>query len=804
MNSRKITAVMLSLMSKESIKSNRMRNVFVMTTIILAAALLTAVLMFAAGQKQQEKNALSHRQQVSYYNLADTQVEKLKGDERIAYQITVKTGILSEMDAFDVMPCYVSGLSDEIQVGELERGRLPESENETAVYGEMLEKMNLKPDIGSSVTFHFYDGSIETFMVSGILKGGGTAKQFSVFFSESYAKNGSQLKDEPYEVHAKLYGAAKMKPEECREAMYLIGSDAGIERKNVNPSKAFIDTLSLNMQAVMIYGLTGLVILLACILVIYGVFYLSVIGRVHQFGQLRTIGMTKKQMKKFVLREGGILFLRGAPVGIIIGVLAGYFIIPDGFNIWNTLLVAVLVFAVIYVITMISVRKPAHLAASVCPMEALRYIPQESMKKAENKRLCRKLTPFSLGLMSFSKNGKKAAVTMLSLALGGILFMTAATYISSFNKDNYARQGYFENAEFYIKYSGAAIELNENGMSGLQAEKPLDNNMEREILCLEGVKNIEEIKSFGVRYDYPEKDEYGMDDAVYPLTDKEIRDIGKYLEEGSCDYKKLMSGNYILVSDNDTAEEIFGWRFQAGDDVTLHYYDGSKVVEKTVAILGILDRQYVRDHNQGMEGWFLMPEQAVLKLVSYESLNSGLLISTEADKENKIGEALGQMMEEKPELTLETLAERRIVYEQNVNQQFGMISGLSLFIMMFSILSMMNTLITNIVTRKQELAMLESIGMGKGQVRKMLLGESLVLVLVTVGVTMTAGTACGYILCYILYHNIGAFYMAFRFPWAFTLAYTGVLAAVPLVITFVFMRSFSREALVERLRGAES
>ena len=213
-----------------------------------------------------------------------------------------------------------SGLSDEIQVGELERGRLPESENETAVYGEMLEKMNLKPDIGSSVTFHFYDGSIETFMVSGILKGGGTAKQFSVFFSESYAKNGSQLKDEPYEVHAKLYGAAKMKPEECREAMYLIGSDAGIERKNVNPSKAFIDTLSLNMQAVMIYGLTGLVILLACILVIYGVFYLSVIGRVHQFGQLRTIGMTKKQMKKFVLREGGILFLRGAPVGIIIGV----------------------------------------------------------------------------------------------------------------------------------------------------------------------------------------------------------------------------------------------------------------------------------------------------------------------------------------------------------------------------------------------------------------------------------------------------------------------------------------------------
>ena len=52
----------------------------------------------------------------------------------------------------------------------------------------------------------------------------------------------------------------------------------------------------------------------------------------------------------------------------------------------------------------------------------------------------------------------------------------------------------------------------------------------------------------------------------------------------------------------------------------------------------------------------------------------------------------------------------------------------------------MNTLITNIVTRKQELAMLESIGMSKGQIRKMLLGESLLLVFVAVAVTMTIGT----------------------------------------------------------------
>ena len=278
-------------------------------------------------------------------------------------------------------------------------------------------------------------------------------------------------------------------------------------------------------------------------------------------------------------------------------------------------------------------------------------------------------------------------------------------------------------------------------------------------------------------------------------------EIDVYLAEGIAYYEKLMSGDYVLVAGNDTVKEIYGWEFETGSSITLHYYDGSRMAEKEVTILGILDQQYVVDHH-GLEGWFLMPEQAALGLVSYDSLNNRLLVSTEAEREAGIGEALAQMIADRPELSMETLAERRPVYEQNADQQFGAISGLAVFIMMFSILSMMNTLITNIITRRQELAMLESIGMSKGQIRKMLLSESLFLVLVTVGITMTAGTACGYVLSHML-NKIGAFYMAFRFPVILALAYAGVLIFVPLVITFVSMHSFSKEALVERLRGAE-
>ncbi len=803
MNEKKTASKMIALMSKQSLKSSRMRNFFVMITIVLASALLTAILMFAIGQKQQVKNDLSHRQQVVYFNLTDRQVENLQADERISYQVKAKLGVRTQMDGFDVMPCYLSDLSEEIRVfATLEQGELPKEEHDIAVQAAMLKKMGIAPEIGSKLTLDFYDGSVETFTVSGILNGSEKVTQFSILLSESYAENGSQLKDVPYEVYAKIYGAADMGAEECKETMFRIGKEAGVDRKNISPSKAFLDSLSVNMQFVMLYGVVGAVILLACVLVIYGVFYLSVIGRIHQFGQLRTIGVAKKQMKKFVSYEGRMLYLRSVPIGVLIGSIAGYFIVPDGFHIWNTLWIIGLVFAVIYVITMVSVHKPARLAAAVSPMEALRYVSQDGMKKSANKKLCRKLSPMGLGLMNFSKNRKKAIITMLSLSLGGILFMTAATYMSSFDKTKYTRQGYFADAEFHIEYAQSAIELNENGMSGMQAEMPLDSEVVQEISSLDGVRKVTEIKSFGVRFDYPKNDEYGNDDMIYPMTEAETKEIAKYLEDGSCDYDKLMSGDYILTADNDNVAEIYGWEFTVGDTIALHYYDGSKMVEKDVTILGILNDEYNLEHD-GLEGWFLMPEQAVLSWLSYDSLNAHLLVSTDTDKEETVQEALIEMLEKKTEWNLETYAERKIVYEQIVNQMFAAISGLAIFIMMFSILSMMNTLITNIVTRKQELAMLEAIGMNKVQIRKMLLGESLLLVIATVGVTTTIGTLSGYALSNMLY-NMGAFYMAFRFPLNLALIYVGVLIAVPLLITLVSMHSFSKEALVERLRGMEN
>ena len=802
MNRKKITAGMIAKMAAQSLRTSRMHNVSVMITIILASSLLCTILMFASGQQQQVINQLSHQQHASYYNLTPEQTEALKNDGRISFQVQLKTGMLTPMDGFDILPYYISRLSDEIRLVELESGNLPVSADEAALPAALLRQMDLAPVPGSRVTFSFYDGSTETFTVSGILKSSETAKQYPLLCSAAYAATGSQLKDTPPEVCVKIKDARSMSAEECKETIYDIGKDAGIERKYIIPSKAFLDSLSVDGQSAMIYGLTGAVILLACFLVIYGVFYLSVTSRIHQSGQLRTIGMTRKQIRTFVSMEGGILFLRSAPFGVITGCIAGYLIIPDGFQMTRTLLTAALVFAIVYLVTMVSVHKPARIAASVSPVEALRYMPQDTMKQAGNKKLCRRLTPAGLGMMNFSKNKKKVAITMLSLSLGGILYITAASYITSFDMTRYARQGYFRHAEFHICYAPSASSLSENGVSSLQADHPMDSKLIRRICGLDGVRTVTELKEAGIRYDFPRYGEYGAANYVYPMDETECREAETYLEEGAVTHEKLMSGDYILVFGNSTVQEIYGWKFAPGDVLAFHYYDGRQMCEKEVTILGILNDQYMLDHPY-LEGWFVMPETTVSKMIPHNHLNAHLLVSVDPEQEHAAGEQLDRIIAENSALELETLEERRIFYSKTANQIFTVITSLALFIMTFSILSMINTLMTNIITRRQELAMLASIGMEQRQIRRMLLGESLLLVTVTSGVTITVGTACSYGLVRMLY-TTGAFYMSFRFPVLFILAYAAVLVLVPLAITFVSVHSFSKETLTERLRSAEN
>lgn len=90
----------------------------------------------------------------------------------------------------------------------------------------------------------------------------------------------------------------------------------------MNENNAFLNTLSGDsnaLQQTVMVIVIGIGILFVSVLVIYSVFYLSVIGRIRQFGQLSTIGMTRKQIRKMIRREGILLSMRGIPIGLLLG-----------------------------------------------------------------------------------------------------------------------------------------------------------------------------------------------------------------------------------------------------------------------------------------------------------------------------------------------------------------------------------------------------------------------------------------------------------------------------------------------------
>ena len=66
--------------------------------------------------------------------------------------------------------------------------------------------------------------------------------------------------------------------------------------------------------------------------IVYGVFYTKIVKNVQMFGQLRTVGMTKRQIKRMASKEGRLYALAGIPLGLVIGVLIGFIGCPDGFR----------------------------------------------------------------------------------------------------------------------------------------------------------------------------------------------------------------------------------------------------------------------------------------------------------------------------------------------------------------------------------------------------------------------------------------------------------------------------------------
>lgn len=377
-----------------SIKSSKLRNFFIIITIILSVSLLSVMSLFYSGLETERARQVAGMQHVIYYELNRGQVNDLAEDSRTEYVLAMKQGKGVEVDgkmeqpiAYDTKPEKDEGVH--IETVTPVKGKVPVELDEVMLLDFHCKRLGLEGEPGEKVSFTFLDGTTEEFTLSGIYHVDGNPKLLSIVLSQKYGEQGAQLKDITYQGIVRIHDAADMRQSEFLDNIRTLASDYGVQRRNVNQNDFFLNTLSGSsretQQTLLIIGV-GIGILFVSVLVIYSVFYLAVVGRIKQFGQLRTIGMTKRQIQRMVCYEGLLLCGIGIPIGLLIGGVVSYALKPGGWDWKNTLMIGVCVVIADIITVLISIRKPAVIASSISPVEASKFSGLETKKKSRRRQ----------------------------------------------------------------------------------------------------------------------------------------------------------------------------------------------------------------------------------------------------------------------------------------------------------------------------------------------------------------------------------------------------------------------------------
>ena len=126
--------------------------------------------------------------------------------------------------------------------------------------------------------------------------------------------------------------------------------------------------------------------------------------------------------------------------------------------------------------------------------------------------------------------------------------------------------------------------------------------------------------------------------------------------------------------------------------------------------------------------------------------------------------------------------------------------GLTALIAFISFMNMANTMITGIVTRKQEFGVLQAIGMTNRQLNKMLREEGLFFSLGTVVISLLLGLPLGYGLFLYGKNHSWMGLDEYTVPLTEILVMIVALAALQLILSWILSRNVKKESLVERIR----
>lgn len=814
-----------------SLKSNKKRNFFIITAIALTALLIGSVFSIGMSLIESVKmNQIRFAGTVAHAAVGHPTASQIEQLHALDYVKVVGTGNdvgfvknTPEMGKISLTLHYF----DKTEWEELRspayvdiEGNYPEKENEIMVSRAVLKRLGIDtPYIGMEIPLTYYTDSenkdalvSESFRLSGWFTSYGFVQSMNTADVMLVSRELSQKYGKTVEKDG---SATLMFDDESRVSEYCgaLVSDLGLSENQPVVAAETYDT-DTGQATTTLIALCAIVVFLIFTgyLLIYNVLYISVSRDVRFYGLLKTLGTTPKQIKRIVVGQILRLCLIGIPIGIILASLLSIVFVPFFISELGAVSTeAVVSFspfiylgAVVFPLltALLGASKPAKKAAGISPVEAQKYTGVEA--KMKNTYSSARGKPYKMAFRNIFRDKKRAGVVLLSLFLGVTTFLTVTTLVFSMDIAKYIEATFesdfvLENSALPTqKFDNAFIEKLESlpgfewlGVTTFEkmsldyspdafGEYIANNPMQEQIANLTEKDIYENFRGFVLGVDGE------MLTKLSSTLDKPI-DIGAF-ERGEfaliatdnpdsfSNVRELtISPSYRSENGNTGSQKI---HMPLGGFVPFDYKDVGSGLAPTIIISNAL-----------MQEWFNEP--FVWKI--------SLDVSSDYEQNDLI--ALKQIIGSDYDISLTSKMES--MEEMNSAKMVLLVlgGGIALVIALIGILNFVNVMSVSIMVRKRELATLESIGMSRKQIKKLLIYEGLGYAVITLAFVLSIGNGATYGIFKLFQQQVS--FATFTYPFIPVVITIMVVLAVCFLTPQMVYRSINKSTIVERLREAE-
>ena len=784
------TSAITKKLAKKSLQSEKRRNLMVVIAVALAAFLICFTGIVSTSLTQMQRNQVVDTYEAVWLGVEENDIETLKGlpeFERVGGYYMLG----EELSEQGYHASYVYNDAEMMEIGrdqmKLLEGNLPQKANEVVVSEYFLSTYGNNAKIGDSVTLdtESFHGD---YVVTGIMDSVNEkeANTCAIILSKAALTEWKGFDPAGYRAYVHFKNSDQLGEELITSYCREIAEEYQLPNPSMN--NKYFAYASKSFDFLPIVGVI-VIVLIGGYIVIQSIFRISINDKIRSYGQLRTIGATPKQIKRIVKREGRKLGSIGILIGTVLGVCAGFLLFSKGFNAVSYVVMISLTLISCWFMVSISIRKPVKIAAGISPIEAVRFTPVQKDIRSRKKNI--KLNPVSMGIANFKRDRKKTISIVASLSIGGILLMVVSSIVLVRSPEQIARL-YFPDSDYKIYLQDLSEEMLVKG-------NPLNEELKQEVLSVDGVTDIIVARqSLHTSIKTDANQNSGICDT---LTDQNYAMVEAALTEGTMP----TDSHSIVIHDQIVAYfEDMG----VGSTVEFSSIDGKQSIPVTISGVFSTSKMPVifghgRAHTDGSV--FFAPKDLFYELYpEITTFDYSWSIVSNPKKAETVKAELKNIVAEHSNLALDEI-DTAIAAEKSQNSAaFGSMQVLSWLVFLFGVINLINTTLSNQMSRKQENSVLRSIGLTQKQLCKMNICEGLCYAFFATLAILIVGFPISIVASReISIATFGGNVVPYKFPVLEMGLFILVLFGMELILSVWTIRRQKKQSLIEQMRTME-